>query len=82
MTDTKKPPVLKLAKLPDRKPVKMTITLSAELAARLHAYAAAYRESYGEDESVAALIPFMLAAFLESDRAFGRLSRPAGLERR
>lgn len=70
MTDPKKPPALKLAKLPDRKPVKMTITLSAELATKLRAYAAAYRESYGEAEDVGALIPFMLTAFIDSDRIF------------
>ncbi|MEJ1968431.1 MAG: DUF2274 domain-containing protein [Rhizomicrobium sp.] len=36
---------LKLAKLPDRKPVKITITVSAELNAALQAYAATYRET-------------------------------------
>lgn len=75
MTDSKKPRALKLAKLPDRKPVKMTISLSAELAAQLNTYAATYREVYGEDEGAAALIPFMLMSFLESDRAFRRSHR-------
>ena len=78
MSDNRKAPVLRLAKLPDRKPVKMTITLSAELAVRLREYAAAYRESYGEAEDAADLVPFMLAAFIDSDRAFDRISRPRG----
>jgi hypothetical protein len=35
-------------------------------------YAALYAQTYGRDEPVAELIPAMLAAFLESDRAFVR----------
>jgi hypothetical protein len=35
-------------------------------------YAALYAETYGRDEPVAELIPAMLVAFLESDRAFAR----------
>jgi hypothetical protein len=31
-----------------------------------------YRAAYGEAEAVAELIPFMLEAFLESDRAFAK----------
>lgn len=72
MIDTKKSPALKLAKLPDRNPVKMTITLSAELAAKLTAYATAYRETYGEAESVAGLVPFMIAAFIDADKNFAK----------
>ncbi|TGV31988.1 DUF2274 domain-containing protein, partial [bacterium M00.F.Ca.ET.168.01.1.1] len=34
--------------------------------------AALYRQTYGQSETVAELIPFMLAAFLEGDRAFAR----------
>ena len=66
---------LKLAKLPDRKPVRMTIILSAELAAQLREYAAAYRECYGETEDAATLVPFMLATFLRDDRAVRRQKR-------
>lgn len=33
-------------------------------------YAALYAQTYGRDEPVAELIPAMLSAFLESDRAF------------
>ena len=66
---------LKLAKLPDRKPVRMTISLSAELAAQLREYADAYRECYGETEDVTTLVPFMLEAFLRDDRAARRQKR-------
>jgi hypothetical protein len=63
-------PELKLAKLPDRMPVKMTITVQPDLAQALREYAAVYKATYGEAESVAELIPFMLASFLEGDRGF------------
>jgi hypothetical protein len=65
-------PELKLAKLPDRKPVKITITVSPELNLALRQYAGIYRATYGDAETVAALIPFMLGNFLESDRGFAK----------
>jgi hypothetical protein len=65
-------PELKLAKLPDRTPSKITITVSSDLSAALRQYADIYRSAYGEDEPVAELIPFMLEAFLESDREFAK----------
>ena len=63
---------LKLGKLPDRTPVKITISVLPDLAKALEDYAAAYEVSYGQKESVADLIPFMLAAFLTSDRGFAK----------
>jgi hypothetical protein len=66
---------LKLAKLPDRTPVKVTISISPELRQALGAYADMYREAYGETEKLQELIPAMLASFLESDRAFARHRR-------
>jgi len=63
---------LKLAKLPDRTPVRIAIMLSPDLNRSLHAYAQFYRDAYGESESIAELIPFMLEAFLRSDHGFGR----------
>jgi len=68
---------LKLAKLRDRTPVKVTIHLPPELNQALNLYAEEYRESYGEAEPVAELIPAMLASFLESDRAFVQRHRKA-----
>ena len=70
---------MKLAKLPDRTPVKMTIVLPPSLVKRLHEYADFYAETYGNREEVAELVPFMLAAFLEADPDFRRNNR---LERR
>jgi hypothetical protein len=65
----------KLPKLPDRTPFKLTIVLTPELKQTLDAYAAAYEAAYGRAESVTELIPFMLASFLENDRAFSRSQR-------
>ncbi len=66
---------LRLGKLPDRTPVKVTISLPPELSEALTDYAALYREAYGEAEPVHELIPAMLARFLEGDRAFARRRR-------
>lgn len=63
-------PDLRLAKLPDRSPVKVTITISPDLHQALGAYAEMYAETYGAAEPVQELVPAMLASFLESDRAF------------
>ncbi len=63
---------LKLGKLPDRTPVKITITVNADQGQALRDYAALYKATYGEAETVADLIPFMLDAFLDSDRAFAK----------
>ena len=71
---------LKLGNLPDRTPVKITITVSPDLNQALRDYAAIYRTTYGEAESVANLIPFMLGAFLESDRGFAKARKAVSLE--
>ncbi|EQB01039.1 hypothetical protein L286_16690 [Sphingobium sp. HDIP04] len=44
---------LKLGKLPDRTPVKLTITITPDLQAALQAYAAVYASTYGVEEPVA-----------------------------
>ncbi|MCW3835062.1 DUF2274 domain-containing protein [Sphingomonas canadensis] len=69
-------PELKLAKLPDRTPVKLAIIVTPDLHQMLQDYAALYAETYGREEPVAELVPAMLAAFLESDRSFVRARSP------
>lgn len=73
-------PQLKLAKLPDRTPVKITITVSPELNQALRQYAGIYRATYGEAESAAELIPFMLTSFLDSDKGFAKARKEAPLD--
>lgn len=69
---------MRLPKLPDRTPVKLTTTLSPHLAARLRDYADFYAETYGVREEVANLVPFMLEAFLDGDADFRRVNRAGG----
>ncbi len=71
-------PELKLAKLPDRVPVKLTITVQPDLVQALREYAAVYRATYGEAESVEELVPFMLTSFLEGDRGFAKARKDVG----
>lgn len=65
-------PELKLARLPDRTPIKLAITVTPDLHQMLQQYAALYAEAYGREENLTDLVPAMLAAFLESDRTFTR----------
>lgn len=69
---------IRLGKLPDRTPVKVTISLSPELNQALLDYAAFYEETYGQAEPVQELIPAMLASFLDGDKLFARRRRAQG----
>lgn len=66
---------LKLARLPDRTPVKITIAVPPGLYNSLQCYAELYKTQFGQAEPVTELIPYMLNSFLESDRAFVKASR-------
>ncbi len=66
---------LKLSKLPDRTPIKLTITLAPDLHHRLQRYASAYSEAYHVDEPLTELVPAMLTTFLDGDREFARRGR-------
>lgn len=69
---------IKLPKLPDRTPVKITIILGADLHQGLKEYADLYRAAYGAQEPIHDLIPYMLEIFLQSDRAFVRTGKGRG----
>ena len=68
-------PELKLSKLPDRTSIRIAVSVAPDLHAALTAYADAYQAAYGNSESVAELIPYMLAAFIESDSGFRKARR-------
>ena len=68
-------PELRLPKLPDRTPVKITISVPPDLNQALSDYAALYADAYGQPEPVQELIPAMLGTFLQSDKAFARRRR-------
>ena len=66
---------LKLAKLPDRTPVKMTITLSPGLKMQLDSYTSLYNQQFSATETVSELTPYLLESFLRSDRGFMKASK-------
>lgn len=68
-------PDLRLSRLPDRTPVKMTISLPPDLNRALSDYAELYNEVYGQSEPIQELVPAMLACFLDGDRLFARRRR-------
>lgn len=70
-------PELKLAKLPDRTPIKLAITVTPDLHQMLQQYATLYAEAYGREEAITELVPAMLVAFLESDRGFSKARKAA-----
>jgi len=61
---------LRLGPLPRSEVVRLTIVLPASVKADLDRYAELYGAAYGETVDAAALVPHMLAAFMERDRAF------------
>ena len=68
-------PDIKLGRLPDRTPVKLSIKLEPELHRRLGEYARFYQAEHGEEVALADLVPAILQSFLLSDRAFLRATR-------
>ncbi len=63
---------LKLGRLPDRTPVKLTISLMPNLHIALIDYAALYARIHGRDYPITELVPAMLSAFREGYRAVNR----------
>lgn len=66
---------MKLAKLPDRSPVRITFQASPEQNQALQDYADFYRATYGETATVPDLVPFMLDEFIDADRAFAKFRK-------
>lgn len=66
---------LRLGQLPDRTPVRLSLSVDPELASALSDYAEIYRQTYGAEEKPEALIPAMIESFLASDAGFKRARR-------
>lgn len=64
--------MLKLARLPDRTPVKIALVVTPDLAHALADYAELYNRTYEDKAEIADLIPAMLDSFLASDRVFAK----------
>ena len=61
---------IRLARLPDRDPVKLSFSLSPEIHRLLGDYARFYRDAYGKEEPIAELVPAIIGSFIAGDRAF------------
>lgn len=69
---------LRLGPLPKAETVRLTVTLPAAVKADLDRYAELYAATYGEPVDAAALVPHMLATFMDRDRAFRRAQAASG----
>ena len=69
---------LKLSAIPDDKPVKLSIELSAAVHRDLVAYAEVFAQEHGQRIEPIKLVPSMLAKFMSTDRAFARARRAKG----
>lgn len=65
-------PTLRIAKLPNLTPVKLTVSLEPEIHKMLEDYARIYSDSYGETVKPAELVPSMISGFLATDNGFKR----------
>lgn len=65
-------PALRIGKLPDLTPMKLSISLDPDVHQLLEDYARIYAESYGEAVKPAELVPSMIAGFLATDNGFKR----------
>ena len=65
-------PTLRIAKLPDLTPVKLTVSLEPEIHKMLEDYARIYSDSYGESVRLAELVPSIIAGSLATDNGFKR----------
>jgi hypothetical protein len=63
---------LKIGPVPDRAPVKISLSLTPETHEALLDYAAIHAREHAQEAPIAALAVLMIERFLESDAAFKR----------
>lgn len=78
VTEAKSSMRIRLARVPDRTQVKLSIAVAPSLHADLLAYAKLYEQVHGRAEVLGVLVPHMLANFLASDRDFARWRKRNG----
>lgn len=71
---------LRLGPLPRSEVARLTVVLPASVKADLDRYSELYGAAYGESIDAAVLVPHMLAAFMERDRAFRKARQALPLE--
>ncbi len=69
--------MLRIAKLPDRTPIKIGFTVTPDLARSLADYTTLYNKTYGDKAELADLLPSMLESFLASDKVFSKARKSA-----
>lgn len=65
-------PDLRLGRLPNRSPTKLTLTLWNDLDEHLKLYAELYSARYGVEVGAADIAPQMLADYIAVDREFAK----------
>ena len=71
---------LRLGPLPKSEVVRLTIALPGQVKADLDRYVELYAAAYGEPVDAVALVPHMLAAFMDRDRGFRKERQAGGAE--
>ena len=69
---------LRLGPLPKAETIRLTVTLPAAVKFDLDRYAKLYAAAYGEPIDASALVPHMLATFMERDRGFRKAAQALG----
>lgn len=72
---------LRLGPMPRTELVRLTVALPTAVKADLDRYAELYGTVYGEAVDTTALVPHMLATFMERDRAFRKARQGSGATR-
>lgn len=68
-------PTLKISRVRDTTPTKLSISVTPDLKADLDIYSRLYERAYGDKQQTTALIPLMLEAFLAGDSGFKKARR-------
>lgn len=79
---TKGNSTLRLGPLPRTEFVKLTLAVPADIKVSLDRYADLHSQLHGKEVDAAALIPYMLAAFMARDRGFKSLASKNAVPRR
>lgn len=71
---------LRLGPLPRSEVMRLTVVLPASVRSDLDRYAELFGAAYGEAIDAAALVPHMLAAFMERDRVFRKTRQASAID--
>ncbi|MGE0410000.1 MAG: DUF2274 domain-containing protein [Amphiplicatus sp.] len=72
---------LKLGPIPDRTPVKITLSLAPDVHRGLAEYAELHAQTYRQEAPLADLAAMMIEEFLEADAGFKRARKTSRLQK-